>query len=186
MQCGYLTKARIGTEQLIAADAGQCHFESLTGRGLGNKPGVDAVDGWLVHCVQQLRAVVGKVGRRYAVQGVLGAQTLRDLAGQFRLIELGTGIFGKANRECAQFTSPGCAGCQHGGVQPGGQEDAHWNICHHVRSHAVSHGVGNGLQRGIGCLVPGALNDAEPGRQVIKGDRRCGLALGHLHPVTGW
>src|SRR5258708_1940369 len=58
LEAGDVGEGGVAAEEVVAADAGDGHFELLLGRGFADEPGVRAVDGRLVHGVEELREVV--------------------------------------------------------------------------------------------------------------------------------
>src|SRR6185437_13311206 len=78
---GKLVHERIAVEELVAADAGEDDFIAALGGGLGGEPCVNAVDGGLVHGVEDGGDVGFELGVGDAADVVRKAVMLRDSGG---------------------------------------------------------------------------------------------------------
>ena len=92
-------EGRIAAEQFVAAETGDRDLETELARRLGDEPGVDAVDGRLIHGVEDCRQVGAEFLVRHGADGVPGAIVARDLGGQRRFVVVAAAEFLVAQRD---------------------------------------------------------------------------------------
>src|SRR5437588_8627027 len=83
-------EGRVASEQLVTAEAGQRDLETCLGRRLGDKPGVKAVYGWLVHGSEERRQIGFEFRHAHDPQAMAHIQMASDLRGERRLVVAGS------------------------------------------------------------------------------------------------
>ena len=83
---GQIGEARITGQEFVAADTRQRDLETVSLRGLCDKPGVDPVDRGLIHRVENIRQIPLELAPFDAPDNVLGAITRRHLGGERRFV----------------------------------------------------------------------------------------------------
>lgn len=119
-----LAEAGVSAKELVSAETAEGDFKTEMAGELADEIGVDAVDGGLIHGVEEVFAVGDEVGAVDVLDFLLEVQVLGDLLGERDLVEGGLLHFVEAEGEGMDVFSGelGGEGCDGSGVAAGGEE----------------------------------------------------------------
>ena len=180
---GTFLHQRVAVEQLIASYAGEHDFVAAFGGCFGGKPGVDAVDGWLIHGIENEGNVCLKLFAGDAPH-VMGKSIMCGQCGgggDFVLLpgrEL-VEAYGDALDLSTHFGDQACDGS---GIDAAREEYADRDIRYQVGAYRVGDRFSDGLLQFCGGLRRGRLPPVVA--DIVPDDGRCGLARANAEPAS--